>query len=184
MAYMTHFRTLGNKKAIFQGGAWGDCDPEVLLDLADDTLNSWKEAHHLFNFYQGNLKTVMYSAFAPMRSLVHSVIGSYLKTTATSYTNEAITYCLLQRWIEVRQQQIRLDAVPKRGLEWSAHLNQFRELAGARRFTMTYDPSDHVTPAQTTTIWAPSLKHAQQIAENMTREFGLRQVEVKPYAIR
>lgn len=78
----------------------------------------------------------------------------------------------------------RQRPVPKHGQEWSAHLDQFRDLEGAKRFEMSYDPNDHVTPAQTTTLWAMSLEGAEEIAGIMTREFGLKNVKVKRHANR
>ncbi|MCY1291170.1 hypothetical protein D9M69_451980 [compost metagenome] len=88
---------------------WGDNDPDHLLDMADDTLNSWVEAHAVFDIWQGNETRVELDAFDRMKHLVHRVIGPYICNTPSSYPNEAVTYALLQRWIRERQEQLRID---------------------------------------------------------------------------
>ena len=108
MAYLQDFRHMPQKpEEIFRRGQW-DCAPGVLLDMADDTLNSWREAHDLFDLLQGDSKEVTVEAFTAMRRLVHRVIRQEILNLETSYTNEAITYALLLRWIDQRQQGLAL----------------------------------------------------------------------------
>lgn len=94
------------------GRAAGSSDLDNQLDVVDATLNSWQEAHHVFNQRQGDETVVTNAAFTTMRSLVHKVrreqyAGS--ANTCASWPNEAITWALLTRWIKVRQAQLKID---------------------------------------------------------------------------
>lgn len=110
MAYLSAFRKHDVR------GTWSPIpsaqeSPELnhLLDLADDTLNSWKIAHQIFDRWQGDDRHVNGTAFQLMKAQVHRVIRDALCNTASSYDNEAVTYALLKRWIEVRQEQLKID---------------------------------------------------------------------------
>lgn len=102
MAYLTTFRKHGVGPGNWSAIPCAKDDPEMdrLLDLADATLTSWKEAYDIFQRYQQEQEKVDSTAFFAMRRLVHREIGAQLNNTETSYPNEAITYALLQRWIK------------------------------------------------------------------------------------
>ena len=79
---------------------------DILLDEVADTLNSWKEAHDVFNTWQQGQPKVDGHAFTLMKPLVHKVIRDRLMNTVNSYPVEALTYALLERWISVRQAEL------------------------------------------------------------------------------
>ena len=116
MAYLTTFRKYGVGPGNWTAIPCAKADPEMdrLLDLADATLNSWKEAHDIFNRYQQLQTRVDTNAFFAMRRLVHQVVGEQLCNSETSYGNEAITYALLKRWIEVAQADLKRIPDPRR----------------------------------------------------------------------
>ena len=72
-----------------------------LLDVADDTLNSRKGAHDVFDKLQApsSLDRVDLHAFIVMRQLVHKAVGDQIQNSAQSWPNEAVTYALLVRWM-------------------------------------------------------------------------------------
>lgn len=87
-----------------------DLELDRLLDLADATLTSWKEAHDVFNRWQQMQTRVDSIAFMEMRRLVHKVIREEICNTATSYPCEAITFALLERWIACRREERECEA--------------------------------------------------------------------------
>lgn len=94
------------------GRAAGSPDLDNQLEVVDATLNSWKEAHEVFDNLQGDEVEVAYAAFVSMRGLVHKVRREQHAGSANTYTswpNEAITWALLTRWISVRQAQLKID---------------------------------------------------------------------------
>ena len=82
---------------------------DILLDEVDATLNSWSEAHNVFNAWQQDQPKVDAIAFSEMKPLVHKVIRDRLMNTVNSYPVEALTYALLERWIAARQAENRLS---------------------------------------------------------------------------
>lgn len=77
--------------------------PDIVLDEVDATLNSWAEAHDVFNRWQQDHPKVNTTAFLEMRAQVHKVIRDRLMNTVNSYPVEALTYALLDRWISARK---------------------------------------------------------------------------------
>ena len=76
---------------------------DAKLEELDATLNSWEEAHWLFHTYQGDEKQIQVSAYLRFVALTRQVwMGS------SQYVLEALTYALLERWIEVRQADIAM----------------------------------------------------------------------------
>ena len=62
----------GTGRWFFQDGrVAGSRDMDRQLDLVDDTLNSWEEAHNAFDRHQGDEPVITNAAFMQMRSLVH-----------------------------------------------------------------------------------------------------------------
>ena len=84
--------------------------PFCVLDEVDATLNSWSEAHNVFNAWQQDQPKVDAIAFSEMKPLVHKVIRDRLMNTVHSYPVEALTYALLERWISVRQAENRFHS--------------------------------------------------------------------------
>lgn len=116
MAYLTTFRKHGVGPGNWFAIPCCKHDPELdrLLDLVDGTLNSWKEAHNIFSIWQQDQPKVNSEAFFSMRRLVHKVVRGEIMNTETSWPNEALTYALLERWIAVRQAQLKLDGIARR----------------------------------------------------------------------
>lgn len=102
--YLTEFRRGG---VVWARAVWDQAapPPEVILDEVDATLNSWKEAHSVFNRLQRGKRAVSGAAFTEMRTLVYRVVKHYAMTIETSYPVEAMTYALLQRWIEADKEE-------------------------------------------------------------------------------
>lgn len=103
----------GTGRWFFQDGrVAGSRDMDRQLDLVDDTLNSWEEAHNAFDRHQGDEPVITNAAFMQMRSLVHKVRKSQYGPGAnieTAWPTESITWALLTRWIKVRQAQLKID---------------------------------------------------------------------------
>lgn len=99
MAYLTRLRRQREEEIHLQVRDANKVEPGALLDMADAALNSWKEAHQVYNRFQRGKKVVNVDAFIHMRLLVHRELGALVRKTAFSYTIEAITYLLLLRWI-------------------------------------------------------------------------------------
>lgn len=99
--YLTRFMETG-----VGPGNWGPVNfrgMDSMLNELDDTLNSWKEAHHQFETYQGDEPYIQVSAFLRFVELTLTVHRGQ-----SQYVLEALAYALLERWIEVRQADIRL----------------------------------------------------------------------------
>lgn len=104
--YLSTFRKHGVGPGNWGTAAWwsGIADSaDIILDEVDDTLNSWKEAHDVFNTWQQEQPKVDGIAFGMMKPLVHKVIRDRLCNTVNSYPAEALTYALLERWISARK---------------------------------------------------------------------------------
>lgn len=99
--YLQSFRVCGVGPGNWGGMAlWNDApSADIVLDEIDATLNSWSEAHAVFNTYQAGASTVKLAAFQAMKPLVHKVIHGRLMNTVNSYPVEAFTFALLERWI-------------------------------------------------------------------------------------
>ena len=107
--YLSTFRKHGVGPGNWGTAAWWGHmadSADILLDEVDDTLNSWKEAHGVFNTWQQEQPKVDGHAFTLMKPMVHKVIRDRLHNTANSYPVEALTYALLERWISVRQAEL------------------------------------------------------------------------------
>lgn len=108
--YLSSFRKHG-----VGPGNWGHAvhwwsngpSADIVLDEVDDTLNSWKEAHDVFNTWQQEQPKVDGNAFSLMKPLVHKVIRDRLCNTVNSYPVEALTYALLERWISARKAEAK-----------------------------------------------------------------------------
>lgn len=115
--YLSTFRKHGVGPGNWGTAAWWGRmadTADILLDEVDDTLNSWKEAHDVFNTWQQEQPKVDAIAFSEMKPLVHKSIRYRLMNTVHSYPVhsypvEALTYALLERWISVRQAENRLS---------------------------------------------------------------------------
>lgn len=79
-----------------------------VLNEVDDTLNSWKEAHQVFDSFQGARPKVEMRAFQAMKGLVYRVIKDRLQNSMNSWAVEALAYALLVRWIKVRQADLQM----------------------------------------------------------------------------
>lgn len=103
MSYLTRFRRHHPAANNWTGGSWSGHNPEHLLTEVDASLNSWKEAHEVFDQHQLGKDKVDRQAFMMMRGLVHKAIRYKIQNTQYSYPIEALTYVLLERWIKVCQ---------------------------------------------------------------------------------
>lgn len=110
--YLSTFRKHGVGSGNWGTAAWWGHmadSADILLDEVDDTLNSWSEAHNVFNAWQQDQPKVDAIAFSEMKPLVHKVIRDRLHNTVNSYPVEALTYALPERWIAARQAENRLS---------------------------------------------------------------------------
>lgn len=106
--YLSAFRKHGVGPGNWGSTGWWHGAPhaDIVLDEVDATLNSWVEAHNVFNQYQQNKPEVDGVAFGMMKPLVHKVIRERLRNTVNSYPVEALTYALLEMWIKSRAVEI------------------------------------------------------------------------------
>ena len=104
MAYLTELRQIrpGPGNWPKNMALWNDAPhPSIVLDEIDDTLNSWQEAHNLFEYHQKG-QDIDLEAHRGMATLVHQVIKDRLQNTVTSYPPAVFAWALLERWMIAR----------------------------------------------------------------------------------
>lgn len=104
-------------------GNWPTDTPTVadtfnrLFDVADATLNSWKEAHELFESvkHQG----ISPLSMASMGMLVREALAKQEGwDKLTKYDAEILTYALLREWLDVAREEQRVQAHKSQGMTW------------------------------------------------------------------
>lgn len=75
-----------------------------LLDVADATLNSWKEAHEVFDFVKR--EGVSPKAMMCMKIMLKDALRCE-PAVLNNYTAEVLTFALLRSWFATHQEELQ-----------------------------------------------------------------------------